>query len=87
MNPKGNDTGTAGGIYRAGTGLPQPHRAGRPKAKSGYIAAEIFCSNVGREHGSSTEHVTFGKKVIDEKKQGGYNTNQQQILQEAAYEH
>ena len=27
------------------------------------------------------------KKVIDEKKQGGYNTNQQQILQEAAYEH
>lgn len=63
------------------------HRAGRPKAKSGYIAAEIFCSNVGREHGSSTEHVTFGKKVIDEKKQGGYNTNQQQILQEAAYEH
>lgn len=31
--------------------------------------------------------TTFGKKVIDEKKQGGYNTNQQQILQEAAYEH
>ena len=87
MNPKGNDTGTAGDTYRAGTGLPQPHRAGRPKAKSGYIAAEIFCSNVGREHGRSTEHVTFGKKVIDEKKQGGYNTNQQQILQEAAYEH
>lgn len=87
MNPKGNDTGTDGDTYRAGTGLPQPHRARQPKAKSGYIAAEIFCSNVGCEHGSSTEHDTFGKKVIDEKKQGGYNTNQQQILQEAAYEH
>ena len=67
--------------------LIREHRARQPKAKSGYIAAEIFCSNVGCEHGSSTEHDTFSKKVIDEKKQGGYNTNQQQILQEAAYEH
>lgn len=31
--------------------------------------------------------IPSAKKVIDEKKQGGYNTNQQQILQEAAYEH
>ena len=31
--------------------------------------------------------IPSAKKVIDEKKQGGYNTNQQQILWEAAYEH
>lgn len=46
-----------------------------------------YSAAMSDEHGSSTEHDTFGKKVIDEKKQGGYNTNQQQILQEAAYEH
>lgn len=31
--------------------------------------------------------IPSAKKAIDEKKQGGYNTNQQQILWEAAYEH
>lgn len=33
MNPKGNDTGTAGGTYRAGIGLPQPHRARQPNVE------------------------------------------------------
>ena len=31
--------------------------------------------------------IPSAKKVIDEKKQGGYNTNQQPILQEADYEY
>ena len=60
---------------------------GNQKPSLDTLLRKLFCSNVGCEHGSSTEHDTFGKKVIDEKKQGGYNTNQQQILQEAAYEH